>query len=93
MMHLSPVGAKAQVTLPKDVRKALKIKEKNDFVGFIVEGNTVILTRIEPVASVDPYSEEEWSKIRALASKKPARVLHSSTESLGQLDRMLKKHS
>ena len=47
----SPVGAKAQVTLPKAVREALHLKAQHDLVGFVVHGGRVALTRIEPVPS------------------------------------------
>ena len=89
MIPLSVVGAKAQVTLPKEVRKALKVKEKEDMVGFIIEGNTVILTRIEPVPSGDPFTAEEWKKIKALAKKQPNEIHQNSKESIARLRRML----
>ena len=89
MIPLSVVGAKAQVTLPKEVRKALKVKEKEDMVGFIIEGNTVIITRVEPVPSSDPFTPEEWTKIKALAKKKPKEIFRTSKESLAHLRKML----
>ena len=91
MMPLSAVGAKAQVTLPKEVRKALKVKEKEDMVGFIINGNTVILTRVEPVPSTDPFTPEEWAKIRALAKKNPKEIHKSSRESIAHLHKMLRR--
>ena len=81
MIPLSIVGAKAQVTLPKEVRKVLKVKEREDMVGFIIEGNTVIITRVEPVPSQDPFTSREWAKIKALAKKKPKEIFKSSQES------------
>jgi len=59
----SPVGAKAQVTLPKVVREALHLKAQHDLVGFVIQGDRVALTRIEPVPSTDPFTDEEWKKI------------------------------
>ena len=93
MQHIfmSPLGAKAQVTLPKAVRLALGLKEKEDVLGFIVDGKKVALTRIEPIPSSNPFTEEEWEKIERLASAPPAAVFTSSKESLKHLRKMLKK--
>lgn len=93
MFHIwtSPLGAKAQVTLPKAVRIALHLKEKRDIVGFIMEGNRVILTRVEPVPSSNPLTEEEWKKIERLASESPAVVFSSSKSSIKHLKKKLKK--
>ncbi len=90
-MYMSPLGVKAQVTLPKVVRKALGLKEKKDFVGFVVEGHRVALTRIEPVPSTNPFTEEEWVKIERLAAKPPLVVFTSSKASLKHLRNKLKK--
>ena len=84
----SPVGAKAQVTLPKSVREALHLKAQHDLVGFIIQGGRVALTRIEPVPSADPFTDEEWKKIERLASQTPAATCENAVESL----RYLKRH-
>ena len=91
MIPLSVVGAKAQVTLPKAVRKALKVKEKEDMVGFIVQGSTVIITRVEPVPSQDPFTPREWEKIKALSREKPKEIFKSSKESIAHLRKMLRR--
>lgn len=88
---MSPVGKKAQVTLPKPVREALGVKEKEDMVGFVVEGRRVALTRVEPVISSDPFTEDEWRKIEKLAAKKPVAAFHTSGESLAYLRKKLRK--
>ena len=90
MLFISSVGAKSQITLPKDVRKLLGIKEKNDMVGFIVEDDKIVLTRIEPVVSSSPFGQEEWKKIKSLASKKPEASFNSSKESIEHLRKKLK---
>ncbi|MBI5883160.1 MAG: AbrB/MazE/SpoVT family DNA-binding domain-containing protein [Elusimicrobia bacterium] len=89
-MYFSQLGNKAQVTLPKAVRKALGFKEARDLVGFIVEGNRVALTRIEPVPTSDPFTEEEWAKIRILAAQPPAAAGLDSQASLRHLKSRLK---
>lgn len=84
----SPVGAKAQVTLPKAVREVLHLKAQHDLVGFVIQGDRVALTRIEPVPSSDPFTEAEWKQIERLASQAPAAVFESAADSL----RYLKRH-
>jgi bifunctional DNA-binding transcriptional regulator/antitoxin component of YhaV-PrlF toxin-antitoxin module len=84
----SPVGAKAQVTLPKAVREALHLKAQHDLVGFVVQGDRVALTRIEPVPSSDPFTDEEWKQIERLASQAPAATFEHAVDSL----RYLKRH-
>ena len=87
----SPVGAKAQVTLPKAVREALHLKPQEDLVGFVVEGGRVALTRIEPVPSSDPFTDQEWTKIERLISQAPSATLENAGESLRYLKRHLKQ--
>ncbi|MBI4676880.1 MAG: AbrB/MazE/SpoVT family DNA-binding domain-containing protein [Elusimicrobia bacterium] len=86
---MSPMGAKAQVTLPKAVRQTLGLSEK-DMVGFVVDGKRVALTRIEPVPSSDPFSEEEWRKIERLAGEAPAAAFPDSKASLRYLKGLLR---
>ena len=89
----SPVGAKAQVTLPKAVREALHLKAQHDLVGFVVQGGRVALTRIEPVPSSDPFSEQEWKQIEKLASQTPAATAENAVDSLRYLKRHLDRRS
>ena len=84
----SPVGAKAQVTLPKAVREALHLKAQSDLVGFIIQGGRVALTRIEPVPSSDPFSDHEWKQIERLAGQPAAATAENAQDSL----RYLKRH-
>lgn len=84
----SPVGAKAQVTLPKVVREALHLKTQRDLVGFVISGGRVALTRIEPVPSSDPFTDEEWKQIERFASQAPVAVAENAADSL----RYLKRH-
>ena len=87
----SPVGAKAQVTLPKAVREALHLKAQHDLVGFVVQGGRVALTRIEPVPSSDPFTDAEWTKIERLAAQPHAAVVEHAGDSLRYLKRHLGK--
>jgi len=80
-----PLGAKAQLTLPKAVRHALGIHHAGEYLCFTVEKGRVALTKAEIVPSRDPFSEEEWRKIRALAAATPVMEADSSKESLRHL--------
>lgn len=88
----SPVGAKAQVTLPKAVREALHLKDQADLIGFVIQGGRVALTRIEPVPSSDPFTDAEWTAIEQLAAQSPAAVCDNSAASLDYLQRHLGRH-
>ena len=87
----SPVGAKAQVTLPKAVREALRLKAQHDLVGFVIVGGRVALTRIEPVPSADPFTDEEWKRIARLAAQTPAATCENAADSLRYLKRHLSR--
>ena len=87
----SPVGAKAQVTLPKAVREALHLKAQHELIGFVVHGGRVALTRIEPVPSSDPFTHEEWKQIERLASQAPAATCENAADSLRYLKRHLNR--
>ena len=87
----SPVGAKAQVTLPKSVREALHLKAQHDLVGFVIQGGRVALTRIEPVPSSDPFTDAEWVKIERLAARSPVATCENAADSLRYLKRHLSK--
>ena len=89
----APVGAKAQVTLPKAVREVLHLKTRADLIGFVIQGGRVALTRIEPVPSSDPFTEAEWHAIERLASQAPAAVCENAAESLSYLKRHLDRRS
>ena len=87
----SPVGAKAQVTLPKAVREALHLKAQHDLVGFVVHGGRVALTRIEPVPSSDAFTDAEWVKIEQLTARSPVATFENAADSLRYLKRHLSK--
>ncbi len=87
----SPVGAKAQVTLPKAVREALHLKAQHDLVGFVIQGDRVALTRIEPVPSSDPFTDAEWEQIERLASQAPTAAFENAGDSLRYLKRHLSR--
>ncbi len=83
----APIGAKAQLTLPKVVRDALHLRARADLLGFVIQGGRVALTRIEPVPSTDPFTDEEWKAIERLAAQTPAAVCENAAASLAYLKR------
>ena len=61
------MSEKGQVTLPKDVREILKIQKPGQLVGFMVDGNTIKLTRAKVVQDTSLTEDEiamlaKWSK-------------------------------
>ncbi len=46
-MHTSKISSKAQITLPRKVREALKVKA-GDLIVYELEGEIVRLKRLEP---------------------------------------------
>jgi hypothetical protein len=87
---MAPIGAKAQLTLPKAVRAALHLKSPHDLVGFIIQGSRIAITRIEPVPSSDPFTDAEWRAIERLAGQAPAATLPNAEASLRYLTRHLR---
>ncbi|MBU0693447.1 MAG: AbrB/MazE/SpoVT family DNA-binding domain-containing protein [Candidatus Omnitrophica bacterium] len=65
------VTSKGQVTIPNRIRKRLHL-EKNHFVSFKMTNQGVLLFPVE-IKEQSPYTDEEWSKIEKLASKKGKR--------------------
>jgi len=88
----APVGAKAQVTLPKAVREALHLTARADLIGFVIQGGRVAVTRIEPVPSSDPFTDAEWRAIERVASHAPAAVCENAAASLTYLKRHVGRH-
>lgn len=67
----APLGPKGQITLPKEIREALGLKNKGDLVGFVVDPNssTVRLTRMELHPAKENYTEDELRKLAGLAKE------------------------
>lgn len=78
----SPVGAKAQVTLPKKVREILGINGKGDLVGFSIKGKTVTLTKAKVVPAEEEYTPQDISKLILLAHDKDAKTFKDGEEFL-----------
>lgn len=76
-MATSVIGEKAQITLPKAVREALKIHGKGERVGFILEGRQVILTKVAVVPVSSDYTAAELSALERLSRERPVRTFRS----------------
>lgn len=59
-MITSKLTSKAQTTIPRAVRTALRLKE-GDRIAYAIEEGRVVLTRATPVATEDPFATfDEW---------------------------------
>ena len=60
-MLTSKLTSKAQTTIPRPVRAALRLEEGDELV-YRIEGDYVVLTRAEKGATDDPFATfHEWS--------------------------------
>ena len=60
-MIVSKITSKAQTTIPMAVRKALRLKE-GDSVLYVIEGDQVILRRVNDMVEDDPFATfGEWA--------------------------------
>jgi antitoxin PrlF len=56
----SKLTSKAQTTIPQSVRTALRLRE-GDEVAYAIEGDRVILTKVDAVPTDDPFRAfTEW---------------------------------
>ena len=59
-MITSKLTSKAQTTIPQPVRTALRLRE-GDEVAYVIEGDRVILTKVDAAPVDDPFrSFTEW---------------------------------
>ena len=85
-MILSKVLSKNQLTLPKEVVKALHI-QKGALLKCQVENQKIILT---PVIVEEPFTEEEFKKLEKLYKdpKNKGKTFHSAAEAIRYLNRL-----
>lgn len=67
-MIKSKLTSKAQTTIPRSVRAALRLKEGDEII-YSIEGDRVVLTRSPDVQGEDPFAtfDEWWSDADAEA--------------------------
>lgn len=59
-MITSKLTSKAQTTIPQPVRTKLDLHE-GDVIGFVFEGDRVLLTKVEQTQREDPFATfSEW---------------------------------
>ncbi len=87
---VSTLGVKAQVTLPKNVRNILNVKQ-GDQIGFLIDGSRVSVYRAEIGPTHDPFTREEWIKITATFMAKDGKTYNSHKKSKAHLKRLMLK--
>lgn len=66
------LSSKGQLTLPKEVRTRLGIREKGEMIGFVIDDTSrdVHLLPVEVVPVDEDFSEEEYQKLHKLAKQR-----------------------
>ena len=79
----APLSSKAQLTLPKSVRKLLGIHKKGELVGFLIDPETqhFQLSIIEAVPVHLDYTPDEYQVLLGLTKEKGGK-LHPSMDAL-----------
>ena len=68
--YISRMTSKGQTTIPKKVREILGLKEGSE-IAFKAETGGFMMVRITTtIKEENPYSPEEWKKIKVLSSQK-----------------------
>lgn len=85
----APLSAKGQMTIPKEVRRALNLNSPGDLVGFLVDGeaHVALLTRMELRPAKLSFSKRELAKLSKLAKEPGGKVFSSAKEFLRDLKR------
>lgn len=86
----APLGPKGQITLPKEIRKALGIGEKGDLVGFVLneKSRTVRLTRMEIRPAEEGYTDEDLRKLMGIAKERGGKRFASAEAFLRHLEKL-----
>jgi AbrB family looped-hinge helix DNA binding protein len=84
------LGPKGQITLPKEIRDLLGLKEKGAVVGFLFDekSKAVRLERMELRPAREEYTEEELRKLLKIAKEPGGKRFGSATEFLKYLDKL-----
>lgn len=86
----APLGPKGQITLPKEIREALGLKNRGDRVGFVIDPktSTIQLTRMEIKPAEAEYTEEELRKLLRLSKKTGGKKFSNAEDFLKHIDRL-----
>ena len=82
------LGPKGQITLPKEIREVLGVREKGDLVGFVLDekSGSVRLSRMEVRPAGEEYTAEELRKLLALSKEREAKKFSSPEAFLRHLE-------
>jgi AbrB family looped-hinge helix DNA binding protein len=67
---ISRVTSKGQTTIPKEVRDILRLKEGSEIAFKPQTGGFMLIRVTTTIKEEDPYTPQEWEKIKALSVKK-----------------------
>lgn len=86
-------SAKYQVTIPKEAREALGIKDSSEPLGFIIdkEKHLVKLSRVNIVTSEDELSEEDYQKLIQLADRPGGKLFTTAEEAASYHKKLTKR--
>ncbi len=86
----APLGPKGQLTLPKEIREALGLREKGELVGFVLDDKTksVRLARMEIRPAGADYSAEELRRLMGIAREPGGKKFSSAEEFLKHLRKL-----
>ena len=78
-LFATTVKANGELHLPRPVRQALRLRSTHDLVGFLVEGNRVVLTKATVVPE-PTLSDEELALLTRLSKRGVGRRSFRTTE-------------
>ncbi len=75
----APLTSKAQLTLPKPIRKLLGVHAKGDRVGFLIDEKThrITITKVDLVPAEAAYTEEEIRQLLKLRKEPGGKTFNS----------------
>ena len=81
------LGPKGQITLPKEIRNVLHLREKGDLVGFVLDekSGTVRIARMEIHPAGEEYTEEELRRLFGIAKEQGGKKFTSAEAFLQHL--------
>ena len=78
IVGLSKITSKGQVTLPKNVRRLLKL-DKGANIAFCLSRQGVFISRCKVKVEESSFSDEEWRKIERMTAEK-GKAVHTAQE-------------
>lgn len=86
----APLGPKGQITLPKEIREVLGLKNRGDMVGFVIDPktSTIRLTRMEIRPAESEYTEEELQKMIGLVKEPGGKKFSKAEDFLKNIEKL-----